>query len=132
MRNIKRIILTVVIIWLCAALSGCTEADKVSYNISKEADLFNVTRRLTVINARTDVPLFEMVGTFSLSNNSAGELVVTMKTGEDEYKKHYIYINKAWTMYVVEDVTGINVDPYKYEINFLPGMIMPFTVTTNK
>lgn len=32
---------------LCAFLTGCTEVDQVSNNISKEADNFNVTRKLT-------------------------------------------------------------------------------------
>lgn len=37
---------------VCASLTGCTEAYKVSNNISQEADNFNVTRKLTVLNAR--------------------------------------------------------------------------------
>ena len=32
---------------VCASLTGCTEAYKVSNNISQEADNFNVTRRIT-------------------------------------------------------------------------------------
>ena len=39
---------------LCGAmmcsLSACRESERVAYNISKEADNFNVTRRLEVIN----------------------------------------------------------------------------------
>lgn len=34
-------------------LTACRESERVAYNISKEADNFNVTRRLEVINART-------------------------------------------------------------------------------
>ena len=49
----------------------------------------------------------------------------------NEFKKHYIYINKEWTMYVVEDIGGASVDKYKYEINFLPEMIVPITFTMN-
>ena len=36
------------------ALSGCTEAEKVNYNIAKQADYFESERRVTVYNARTD------------------------------------------------------------------------------
>ena len=32
-------------------------------------------------------------------------------------------------MYVIEDVGGANVDKYHYEVNFLPEMIKPFTIT---
>jgi len=47
-------LLMVMVLGMCM-LTGCTESDQVSYNISKEANNFNVTRKLTVINARTDV-----------------------------------------------------------------------------
>lgn len=33
-------------------LTACTEADKVSSNVSQEADNFNVLRRFAVINTR--------------------------------------------------------------------------------
>lgn len=122
-----------VVLLLCLPLCGCfdNEAEKVSYNLSKEADNFNITRRLTVINARTDKPLFELIGAFSLSNNYHGELEITVQTGPKEFKKHFIYINEEWTMYVVEDISGAQVSPYHYEINFLPEMIIPFTFTSN-
>lgn len=113
------------------AVSGCSQADRVSYNVSKEADNFNVMRRLTVINARSDKPLMEIVGRFSLSSNEEGELQVIMQTGPESYKKHFVYINKEWTMYVVEDISGSTVDSYKYEINFLPEMIAPVKFTSN-
>ena len=40
------------VLLICITATGCTEANQVSYNISKEADNFNVTRKLTVLNAR--------------------------------------------------------------------------------
>lgn len=120
----KRLALFVCLICVALLLAGCTQADLVSHNLSKEADAFNVTRRLAVINARTDKPIFEMVGNFSVGNNGANELVITVETGPGEYKKHYIYLNE-WTLYVVEDVSGAHVDPYHYEVNFLPEMFFP-------
>lgn len=126
----KLIALSMAILMLGAVLAGCTQADKVSTNISKEADNFNVVRRLSVINARTDTPLFELTGRFSLSNNSSDELVITCQTGPEEFKKHYVYVNKEWTMYVVEDVSGANVSPYHYEVTFLPETIIPFEFET--
>ena len=126
----KRTLSIVLAIMLVLCATGCRQANRVSHNISKEADNFNVMRRLTVINARTDKPTFELVGLFSLSNNSTNELAITCQTGPNEYKKHYVYLNQ-WTLYVVEDISGANVDPYHYEINFLPEMIIPITFTSN-
>lgn len=116
---------------LCAVtLASCRESDRVNYNIGKEADNFNVTRRLAVINARTDKPVFELIGNFSLSNNDENELVVTVETADGVYKKHYVYLNE-WTIYVVEDVSGAYVDKYHYEVNFLPKMFGGITFTAN-
>ena len=42
-----------VIIVVLMALTGCSEADKVSYNVSKQADNFNVNRRLTAKGVST-------------------------------------------------------------------------------
>ena len=104
---------------ICLTATGCTEASQVSYNISKEANNFNVTRKLTVLNARTDTILLELTGTFALQNNSDNELEVIIETAENKYQKDYVYLND-YTLYVVEDVSGASVDKYHYEINFLP------------
>lgn len=96
-----------------------TEANKVSANISAQADNFNITRKLTVLNARTDTVLLELTGTFALKNNSSNELEVIIETAEGKYQKDYVYLND-YTMYVVEDISGSEVDKYCYEINFLP------------
>lgn len=121
----KRIFALVLVVMLIFTLSACTEADQVNYNINQQADNFNVTRRLQVINARTDTPLFELIGNFSLSNNSTNELVITVELGNHTYKKHYVYLNE-YTMYVVEDLSGSNVSPYHYEINVLPQQFQTF------
>lgn len=126
----KKIAAIVMAVLIACTLCSCREADKVSHNISKEADNFNVTRRLAVINARTDKPVFELIGNFSIGNNASNELTVTVEVSEGQYKKHLVYLNE-WTIYVVEDVSGAYVDPYHYEVNFLPEMIIPVTITQN-
>lgn len=96
---------------------GCSEASKVNSNLSKQADYFECERKITVYNARTDTIILECEGYLSLSNNSNNELVVTVKTGANEYKKNYIYLND-YTLYVVEDITGTHTDPYHYKMYF--------------
>lgn len=120
----KIFVLVLALILAMSLLTGCSEADRVNHNISQQANNFNVTRRLAVINMRTDKPIFELVGNFSLSNTATNELVVTVEVNPGQYKKHYVYLNN-WTMYVVEDVSGAFVDQYHYEINFLPEMFIP-------
>jgi outer membrane lipoprotein SlyB len=50
----KLVAIATTLIVASATLVGCTEANQVSHNVSQEADNFNVLRRLTVINSRTD------------------------------------------------------------------------------
>ena len=97
--------------------SGCSEAEKVNANLSKQADYFECERRITVYNARTDTIILEAEGYLSISNNISNELVITVKTGPNEYKKNYIYLND-YTLYVVEDITGTHTDPYHYKMYF--------------
>ena len=116
-RSIK-ILMLVGMFALCGLLlAGCTEADKVNANISKQASDFECERRITVYNARTDKIILIAEGYLDISNNNTNELVVTVKTGASEYKKNYVYLND-YTMYVVEDITGTHTDPYHYILQF--------------
>lgn len=111
----KRIIALILIALI--ALVGCTAADNVNHNLSQAADNFQVVRKITVYNARTDLIIMEMEGYMSLSNSATNELVVTCMTGPNEYRKNYIYLNE-YVIYVVEDITAPNIDPYHYSIHF--------------
>ncbi len=101
----------------CLTFTSCTAADTVNNNLSKSADNFEVLRKITVYNARTDLIVMEMEGYMSLSNNTTNELVVTCKIGAGEYKKNYIYLNE-YVIYVVEDISGTHTDPYHYKVHF--------------
>lgn len=105
----------------CAvALVGCTEKDKVSHNVSQDANNFNVRRRITVFNMRSDKVLLQMEGCFAIeTDNDAGELDVICELPDGSYQKHFIYLND-WTMYTVEQLGSSEEDKYSYELNFLP------------
>lgn len=113
----KKKLIAALAVCLVMVLMGCSEADKVNYNMSQQAQYFECERRITVYNARTDRIILYAEGYMDISNNSTNELVVTVKTGPGTYKKNYIYLN-YYTMYVVEDITGTHTDPYHYELHF--------------
>lgn len=113
----KKIIVCALALVLLFALCSCTAAENVNHNLSQSADNFEVLRKITVYNARTDLIIMEMEGYMSLSNNSTNELVVTCKTGPSEYKKNFVYLNE-YVIYVVEDMDPVNTDPYHYKIKF--------------
>lgn len=109
--------IVVLALLLLTLLVGCTEADKVNANISKQAEYFGCERRVTVYNARTDNIIMYIEGYINIDNNTSSELVVTAKVGADTYKKNYVYLN-GYTLYVVEDISGTHTDPYHYKIYF--------------
>lgn len=109
---------------------GCTEAVRVSHNVSKEADNFNVQRRLTVINCRTDKVILSMTGTFSVQRSN-GDLDVIVQLPNGRYQKHFVGMNE-WTTYVVEDISETNVSKYAYEIEFMPEVIPGIKITNNE
>ena len=127
MKGIKKFVVVVLMLAMVVAMTGCSEADRANYNMSKQADYFDCERKITVYNARTDKIILEAEGYMSISNNSNNELVCTVKTGDNEYKMNYIYLND-YTMYVVEDISGTHTDPYHYKLYFHTEI--PVTVET--
>ena len=116
----KRIFaLLLAVLMLAILFCGCTQAEKISANLSKEADKLNITRKITVINVRNNEILYEIIAKCSLQNEGHSELVVISEVAEGVYKKDFIYLSD-WITYVVQDVTGTYTDPYHYEINILP------------
>lgn len=125
----KKKIMVIILMIIAILLSGCRESDKVSYNVSKDADNFNVIRRLAVINTVSGEPVFEMIGRMSIhADGEDNQLEVVVEVEDGKYKKHIIGLNQATTMYVIEDINGADVSKYKYEINYLPKAIQPFEI----
>lgn len=124
----KKIIAILLVMFMVFTFAGCRQSKKVSYNISKEADSFNVIRRVAVINTVSGKPLFEAIGRISINSESEGKLVILVEVEKGKYKKHIIGLNEATTMYVVEDVKGANVDEYTYEMNYNPEHFKVFSL----
>lgn len=120
LKRIFSILISVVFLLGLMSTIGCRQADRVSYNLSAQADAFNVTRRLTAFNVRT--VLFQMIGNFSLDIDADGDLNVIGENEDGTYYKHFIRLANEVT-YIVEDLGTNNVNKYRYQINFNPKMI---------
>ena len=107
--------------------AGCErQADKVSYNLSKEADNFNIVRRITVINCIQGDVIFQITGRISIKVDSQDKQLELTVEDNGAYQKHFIGLSDNVT-YVVEDLNiGANdVSQYHYTINFNPKMWVP-------
>lgn len=120
----------IIAIVLTALLTlGCErDASVASRNISKEADQFRVKRRVIFYNAITDVVMFEMIGNLSINTSPTNnELEVTVKLGENQYRKHFLGLSDNVT-YIVEQLDYSDVSKYRYELVFKPESLIPVTV----
>jgi outer membrane lipoprotein-sorting protein len=120
----KKFFALIMVLIFVLGITGCTQADRVSSNLSQQADNFNVSRKLTVINQRTDTILFQMTGNFSINKASDGDLEVIGENDNGTYYKHFVCLSSEIT-YVVEDLGTTTVSKHHYEINFNPKMIIP-------
>lgn len=124
----KLLSLVVAGVLVAGTFTGCsTEAERISYNLSQQADNFNVVRQLTVINCIEGDVLFQMTGRMSIkADTSDNQLEIIVENDNDTYVKHFVGLSDNVT-YVVEDLNlGANaVSKYKYTLNFNPNMWIP-------
>lgn len=128
--NMKKKILSVITISVLSIglLTGCvteSESNRVSYNLSEQADNFNVVRQLTVINCIQGDTLFQMTGRMSITaDNNDNQLEIIVESEDGKYQKHFVGLSDNVT-YTVEQLTGVDVNKYKYTLNFNPKMWIP-------
>lgn len=112
---------------MSVAVGGCSQAERVSFNLSQEADNFNVVRQLTVINCITGDTLFQMTGKMSITVDVQENQLEIVVEDDGTYVKHLVGLSDN-TAYVVEDLNlGENeVSNYRYTLNFNPNMWIPY------
>ncbi len=128
----KVIVLILIICFICLSCAGCaTEANRVNENLTKEAEDFNIYRRVTVINCIQGDTLFEIEGLMNIKADTAdNQLELIVEVSDGKYKKHFIGLSDNVT-YTVEDISGAEVSKYHYEINYNPKMWLPYVIKEN-
>ncbi|MHC6175431.1 beta-sandwich lipoprotein [Glutamicibacter sp. X7] len=119
----NKIIAAIAIMVGAIAITGCTNAERASYNLSKGADHFEVNRRIVMFNGITDKYLLSVEGRCSIKD-AEGQLEVTCRLGEDEYKKHILGLSDN-VSYFVEQLDATDVSVYHYRVIFKPETILP-------
>lgn len=121
----KKIIGSVVAVAVALSLAACNAAGTASRNISYDSDNFKVMRRIVFVNGITDKYLLSIEGLCSITKDREdNQLEVTCKTGDSEYKKHYLGISDNVT-YFVEQMDGSDVDTFHYKVAFRPETLLP-------
>lgn len=117
--------LLVGLISIMAVLStGCsTDASVASRNLSKAADMFELSRRIVFYNGITNEYILTIEGKCSMTN-SGSQLSVTCKTGAEGFKKHYLGLSHNVT-YFSEQLNSKSVSTDHYKVIFKPSVIVP-------
>ena len=128
----KKLFALAIVVFSAVLMVSCSKADRVSHNLSREADELNITRRVTVINGITNQIIFQATGQMSIEYVEERKQLNIIALGENgEYKKHIVGISDN-VSYMVEDVTGMKGVDTKYRLYFNPDMIVPIEVKTAK
>ena len=121
----KKLLLFITVLLVSITLVGCTPADQVSENLSKEADHFNILRKIVFYNGITDEYMFAMEGYCSIEvDMTDNQLEVTCQVGDGEYEKHFLGLSDNVT-YMVLQLETANVSAYHYKIYFRPQTLIP-------
>ena len=119
----KKVFVILCLVVLVFILTSCSQSDKVTYNLKREAEDFNVRRRITVLNTRTDKTMMQITGLLSIDVDKDGDLNITVEKSPGEYILNYAHLS-ADTTYIVEQIETKDVSKYKYEIILYPENIV--------
>ena len=107
-----------------AILAGCSnDAQVASYNLSQAADNFKINRRIVFYNGITGDYILTIEGLCSQEPDGR-KLSVTCKTGEGQFKKHFLGLSDNVT-YFSEQMESAAVGVYQYRVTFKPTAIIP-------
>lgn len=128
----KKIKILMILVVLMIGVTSCTEAQKVSSNLSKEADNFNITRRLLVMNLRDNSIILQAVGKISITkDNEDNQLEIVAEISPGLYEKNFVGLND-WVSYTIEQCDPAVVSKYGYELEWMPESIIPIRITDNE
>lgn len=122
-KKIKLMLLSVMV-GLAFIFTGCQDDARIaSQNLSKAADNFEITRRIVFYNGITGEYMLSIEGKCA-QEPLDNRLAVTCKTGNKEYKKHFLGLSDNVT-YFSEQIEAANVSVYHYRVTFKPATIIP-------
>lgn len=115
---------TIIALLAALVLASCaTDADVASSNLSQAAEQFEINRRVVFFNGITDTYLLSIEGRCSIEDQGT-QLEVTCKTGDDQFKKHFLGLSDN-VSYFVEQLEAADVSVYHYRVIFRPEVIVP-------
>lgn len=111
---------------VAVGLGACSsDADVASHNLSKDADNFQIQRKVVFYNGITGQYILEVDGLCSVGNgDKSQEVSITCKVGKDKYVKHFLGISDNVTWFA-EQTRSASASTQNYKVIWKPSQILP-------
>lgn len=120
----KRTMIVILMAVLVAVFTGCDDAVVVRSNLEWAEQNFEVFRRVVFYNGITGEYILTIEGRLAIIVDTDGDLVVTVKTDDGKYLKHYLGLSDNVT-YFSEAIAANAVSTSRYKVVFKPSVIVP-------
>jgi len=110
---------------LVTAFTGCdNDATVARANLERSEQNFELSRRVVFYNGINGEYILTIEGKLAIIVDEDGDLVVTVKTDNGEYLKHYLGLSDNVT-YFSEQLESASVSASHYRVIFKPSTIIP-------
>ena len=120
----KKIILIIPILLMILFLGGCSDAQVARQNLEREEQNFEIYRRVVFYNGITGDYILTIEGKIAIIVDMDGDIVVTVKTEDGKFLKHYLGLSDNVT-YFSEQLESKYVSDKRYKVIFKPSTIVP-------
>lgn len=120
----KKLMVLLILLVSMFFISCSSDAYVASQNLSKDADMFRIYRRVVFYNGITDEYILQIEGYCSIDIQSNRTLKVTVKNDGGSFVKHYLGLSDNVT-YFVEQLDNAFVSDDRYKVIFKPKSIIP-------
>lgn len=117
----KKLLMAIAII---AIICGCNDSSVVNHNLNRDEQNFREYRRVVFYNGITGDYILQIEGYMALNIDVDGDLVVTVKTEDGTFLKHYLGLSDNVT-YFSESLKPSSVSDKQYKVIFKPSVIIP-------
>lgn len=120
----KAIIAALAAVMVAVFAAGCSDAEMARTNLERAEQNFEVYRRVVFYNGINGEYILTIEGRLAIIVDEDGDLVVTVKTDDGQFLKHYLGLSDNVT-YFSEQLEAKDASTSRYRVIFKPSAIVP-------
>lgn len=111
-------------VMMVSFFTGCSDASMARTNLERAEQNFEVYRRVVFYNGINGEYILTIEGRLAIIVDEDGDLVVTVKTDDGQFLKHYLGLSDNVT-YFSEQLQASDASTSHYRVIFKPSAIVP-------